>query len=274
MKINCHQQTLKSMAKLTGIKKPRTLAGSFAVTYMYKYLLFFFFISSSIFQSNAQRKQTTIKESWDLYKNYLKEKLPYYHSRLNGPSSLREIEKLESKLGIKLPEEMKDLYLENNGEDESWYIGGIMCGSRMLTIAGILKEWRDLKSVEKENNFNAKWIGEIYPENSIMPHDFNEKWIPIFSDDNGNFIGIDLAPGPEGKSGQIINFGTDEFDHFVIAASLTDFFNLINQQFENGTADRAIFSYKGNEVMFGFKLESHLTDNLRTIVVENTDNKY
>lgn len=241
---------------------------------MYRYLLLFFLSSYSVFHLNAQSHQTPMEESWNLFENYLEKKLPYYYARLNAPSSLREIKKLESKLNIKLPEEMKDLYLANNGEDESRYIGGIMCGLRMLTLNGILKEWRDLKSIEKENNFNADWYGEIYPENSIKPHHFNEMWIPIFSDDNGNFIGIDMAPGPEGKEGQIINFGTDEFDHFVIAESLADFINIINQQFENGTADKAIFLDNGNRVMFGLTIESHLTDDLRTIVVKNIDNKH
>lgn len=240
---------------------------------MCRLLIIALLIGQNIFHVDAQQPKNSMDTVWNLFKNNLKEKLPLYYSRINAPCSRSEIEKLESKLEIKLPQEVVELYMANNGEDESWFVGGIMCGTRMLTLDGILKEWASLKAIEEEYNFNAKWRGEIYPANSIKPAAFNEKWIPIFSDDNGNFIGIDMAPGPNGKQGQVINFGTDEYDHFVIAGSLTGFIAFINLQFENGNADKAIFlNEDGHHAMFGLTVESHLTDDLRTVVKTKAGN--
>lgn len=65
------------------------------------------------------------------------------------------------------------------------------------------------------------------PENAIRKKYFHYKWLPLFSDYGGNFIGFDLDPDINGVKGQIINFGRDEEDMFVLANNLQDFFELI-----------------------------------------------
>lgn len=63
------------------------------------------------------------------------------------------------------------------------------------------------------------------PENAIRKKYFHYKWIPIFHDHGGNYIGIDLDPDTQGKKGQIINFGRDEENMHVYADNLSDFLN-------------------------------------------------
>lgn len=65
------------------------------------------------------------------------------------------------------------------------------------------------------------------PENAIKKKYFHYKWLPLFSDFGGNYIGIDLDPDTNGTKGQIINFGRDEERMFVIADSLEEFFDFI-----------------------------------------------
>lgn len=209
----------------------------------------------------------SITDHWNTYKVYLRTTLPIYYERLNTPASHTEIEDLELMIGSELPDDFKLLYSENNGEDESWFNGGILCGMRMLTISQIKGEMKQLKEIEDNYNFNSKWKGESRPEGTIKLGAHYEKWIPVFTDNNGNFIGIDLTPDSKGKYGQVINFGTDEYDHFVISTSLSGFIKLINEQFENGSASKAIFKNdNGDNVMFGLVEESHLTDDLRELV--------
>jgi cell wall assembly regulator SMI1 len=71
------------------------------------------------------------------------------------------------------------------------------------------------------------------PENAIKKKYFHYKWIPLFSDFGGNYIGIDLDPDTNGKKGQIINFGRDEEKMLVIADSLEHFFDLILTEIKN-----------------------------------------
>jgi cell wall assembly regulator SMI1 len=65
------------------------------------------------------------------------------------------------------------------------------------------------------------------PAEAIQIKYFHYKWLPIFGDGGGNFIGIDLDPGSKGKKGQIINFGHDEDQMQVLANNLGEFFDFI-----------------------------------------------
>ncbi len=65
------------------------------------------------------------------------------------------------------------------------------------------------------------------PKSCIKKKYFHSKWLPIFSDFGGNYIGIDLDPDKKGVKGQIINFGRDEEDMFVLAENLENLFDKI-----------------------------------------------
>ena len=211
-------------------------------------------------------KSTEMNSEWNKFKAFLKSELPVYAERLSKGSDKTSIQALQNKLNIELPDEFKDLYLENNGEDTLWFAGGAMCGMKILTLKEIEKEWLMLNSLENKFQFNSKWRGSIHPSMAIRKEAFNKKWIPVFSDRNGNYLGIDLAPDVNGKMGQIINFGRDENNHYIFANSLHDFIALINHQIENGTAKKAIFQNEsGQSVMFGLYKESHLIDDLKSL---------
>ncbi|MGP8217196.1 MAG: SMI1/KNR4 family protein [Bacteroidia bacterium] len=65
-----------------------------------------------------------------------------------------------------------------------------------------------------------------YPESTIKKIYFHLKWVPLFTDHGGNYIGIDLDPDVKGAKGQVINFGRDETEMVVLAKSLADFFDI------------------------------------------------
>jgi cell wall assembly regulator SMI1 len=67
-----------------------------------------------------------------------------------------------------------------------------------------------------------------FPEDAIKKIYFNPNWVPIIFDNLGNYIGLDLDPDAKGTVGQVINFGRDEEDMFVIAETFEKFldFNL------------------------------------------------
>jgi len=91
------------------------------------------------------------------------------------------------------------------------------------------------------------------PEGAIKKKYFHYKWLPVFSDYGGNYIGIDLDPDVRGKKGQIINFGRDEEDMVVIADHLESFFDFIlNEIKHNGAAE--------------LKNGTHLHDVIKTII--------
>ncbi|MBF04808.1 MAG: hypothetical protein CMP76_16120 [Flavobacterium sp.] len=64
------------------------------------------------------------------------------------------------------------------------------------------------------------------PEGKIKKKYYHYKWIPIFHDYSGNFIGIDLDPDKKGKKGQVIIFGSEEENMVVVADNFEEFLDL------------------------------------------------
>lgn len=104
-------------------------------------------------------------------------------------------------------------------------------------------------------NFDQEIPFTSTPEKAIKKKYFHYKWLPIFSDHAGNYIGLDLDPDIKGVKGQVINFGRDEEDMFVIAGSLELFFDLLLNEIEinNGKI---------------FKDLRHLHDSLKEILLK------
>ena len=64
--------------------------------------------------------------------------------------------------------------------------------------------------------------------------------VPLFSDDSGNYLGIDLCPSEEGNAGQVIIFGTDLDHSQVVFSSLAELFTELTRQIaaDNYTLER------------------------------------
>jgi hypothetical protein len=45
-----------------------------------------------------------------------------------------------------------------------------------------------------------------------------------------DYIGLDLDPGPKGTSGQIINFGRNEENHFLCADDFTGLISILHRE--------------------------------------------
>lgn len=74
----------------------------------------------------------------------------------------------------------------------------------------------------------------IFPQDAIREKYFHIKWCPVIEDHGGNYIGVDLDPGPSGIKGQVIVFGRDEDDMYVLAQSWELFLDLLLAKIESG----------------------------------------
>lgn len=81
-------------------------------------------------------------------------------------------------------------------------------------------------------NFDNGMPFTSVPENAIRKTYFHAKWVPLFSDYGGNFIGIDLDPDAAGTRGQVINFGRDEEQMQVLGQSLHGFLRLVLEELQ------------------------------------------
>lgn len=92
---------------------------------------------------------------------------------------------------------------------------------------------RDFYGLTDEDNFTS------FPENAIRRTYFHLRWVPLLRDFGGNNIGVDLDPGPAGKQGQIIVYGRDEHDMFVLADNWEAFLDRIIDLIATRPADIA-----------------------------------
>lgn len=87
--------------------------------------------------------------------------------------------------------------------------------------------YQDGRIETKRNIFD--WNSGISGSNAdpVKPIYFHSKWIALFGDGCGNYIGIDLDPGLSGIKGQVIIYGRDVYENRKVADSLEVFFDKI-----------------------------------------------
>lgn len=202
-------------------------------------------------------------EVWLTLEYWLSQNLPEALADLNPGCSSEELDELERCLNCSLPEDFKTFYQGHNGQ--AGEATGIFCGLPFLSTNALFDQWftwRDLaedfaKEAEDlgERNLATEITGASYPINAIKPMYINLKWIPFSYDGAGNHLGIDLDPGTAGVRGQVINFGADENNKFVLASSLTDFVAWIVTQYQIG-------NYQQNERSLNLQepLNTHFLD--------------
>lgn len=83
-------------------------------------------------------------------------------------------------------------------------------------------------------------------------------WVPLVTDNSGNHIGVDLAPGKKGTWGQVILFGRDFDTKFVLAPNWGDFLLIFAKDLENGNyiirEEDDVFAGDGEVAFFDKKI--------------------
>ena len=158
----------------------------------------------------------------------------------------RPIVSIERLLNVALPKDIHCLFDRYDGQtvgSTGCFIGhGTMSIEQILDTLEISLSFRAPPSgtslhesafsdLLDEENFTS------FPKGAIRLTYFNPKWVPLIQDFGGNYIGIDLDPGPFGTYGQVIVFGRDEDDMYVLADRWEQFLDLILDQIEKRPAD-------------------------------------
>lgn len=143
---------------------------------------------------------------------------PYLYANENTTSKEREVLEIEYKNYDSISDTIKELH-ELEEKSYNWdELNFVVYSNSKYEVE------RSFYNFDNEISFTST------PEDCIKKKYFHYKWIPIFSDFGGNYIGMDLDPDIKGKKGQIINFGRDEENMFVLADNLREFFDFIIQE--------------------------------------------
>lgn len=159
---------------------------------------------------------------------------PQILANLQPPATDAELAGLAESLGVSLPPSFLDLYRWRNGQRDR-HEPGPFYGLSFLSIADVLAAWREWNEILAED-----YGSDIHGfSSSVVPGVVKELyasrlWIPFAGDWGGNHIAVDLNPGPNGRVGQVINFGRDEEAKYVLGRSVEAFVERIAGELERG----------------------------------------
>ena len=136
---------------------------------------------------------------------------------LSPGASAGEIEDVERTIGAPLPPDARASLATHNGSCDHFLLG-----DGLLSTYAIVLLWKgDRRNAGSEKGLRR--AAESFPSTAVAPGHFNPGWVPLASDLNGRSLGVDLAPGPAGTVGQVINFGTREPCKCVLAPGWGEF---------------------------------------------------
>jgi cell wall assembly regulator SMI1 len=182
---------------------------------------------------NYTRFMASIEESWQGIKAWFSEQRPEVLESLNPGAQATDFAALEKRFP-QLPEEFYQLYRLNDGQMDTLETG-IFMGLPMLSLKEVAGELeRQVQFLEQYPVLEEATDRQSVPPGWVKPLYYSLNRIPIAHDSGGNYLGVDLDPGPAGRVGQIINYGRDEDYNFVIAQSLSEFLTFALETYRDG----------------------------------------
>jgi cell wall assembly regulator SMI1 len=169
-----------------------------------------------------------VKELWDRMEKWLKQNNPEILESLHPGASEDEIQSLESKLGVKLPSDLRDSLKIHNGQQEE--TDGLIGNWELLSVERILEEWNVWNTLYERGDFKEI---SAEPDDGVRDTWWNPKWIPLTYSGRGDHHCMDLSPAPDGTYGQIITMWHDEEERRLLAPSFSMWFEKVVTICEN-----------------------------------------
>lgn len=203
-------------------------------------------------ESNDGVSETLL--AWRHIDFWTSEHNPDLNATLSDPCTQNDITHAEEDLEVSFPNPVKASFKIHDGQEDLESMtgtSGLFYGFQLMTldqVVAMTQAWRNVaKNLNKRsqqglshvtstgssssmerlngNKFKLPNIPDqkSIPPNAVQPVYAHPAWIPLITDNAGNHIGVDLAPGPNGKYAQIITFGRDFDTKFVIAENWGEF---------------------------------------------------
>jgi cell wall assembly regulator SMI1 len=159
----------------------------------------------------------------DLLERTLRERLPGAVGATEA-----EIAAAEDRLGTSFPEELKALYRVTRGRWDDWDGDGQTAAERTYSAVGCYPLPLDQLYVARADTRPLPWIyaaqeaAYTLPSGAVQALVGSPGWL-VFGRNDGDWVALDLTPGPRGSVGQVIMIWHDEnYGAGLISRSLTD----------------------------------------------------
>lgn len=152
---------------------------------------------------------------WERIEAWLAANAPDVAAGPNPPATPAQLDETERELGVRFPESVRASYLRHNGQsaDSPWFL----YGWEWLSLERIRDEWKVWKDLLDGGDFEG--IRSDADGSTVRDDWWNPAWIPLTYSGSGDHHCLDLAPGPQGTAGQIIEMWHDEGSRPVLAPS-------------------------------------------------------
>ncbi len=182
-----------------------------------------------------------VSASWGRIETWLAANAPTIRKSLRPAAKDGSLEKLQGKLGAKLPTDFAESIRLHDGQKSDAEHGlfpvaddvlGPMPSCRLLPLTEIARAWAMMKELHDGGEFADR---KSDPARGVRDDWWNPEWVPIADNGGGDYFCLDLAPGKSGKAGQVIVFFHDMKDRPRIAKSYASWLEELAQGFESGT---------------------------------------
>ena len=205
----------------------------------------------------AEKNPKTGKaDHWARLELWLKRNLPEVLADLKPGATEKQIAGWEKKMKCVLPDELRALYRRHDRQKGK--ASGPFYGLALMSLSAMHGAWKLSRDLLLEDPDGMRELAdaraESHPKGAIKRDYLNPGWIPFAHDHGGNFLGVDLDPGPKGTRGQVINFGRDEDKSYVLAPSFDAFVAWLVPQLERGNFILATEGPDADDRSFNTKL--------------------
>lgn len=155
--------------------------------------------------------------------------------------SEEDIRAAEAAMGLRLPEDLRALYRTVSSDEEY----GLLGAGALLPLGSVVAEYLDGgpgAALGPDDLFAVfPVVYEAYPPGRVRRVSRNDWWVEVGTDWGGNYCMVDLDPGPEGTSGQIIKYGRDFYGPvgYVAESVMAALHDVIAVLRDDGSARRA-----------------------------------
>jgi cell wall assembly regulator SMI1 len=160
-----------------------------------------------------------MKDLWEALERWAGAQIPELVQGFRPEATDKRLDALERHVGFRLPEDFRRFYRVHDGQAEG--APGLIYGMPLLPLEALARrwdEWAEIAATWTDNEFEVCKAGA-----KIRPVFAIRGWLPFAHDWGGNHLGLDLDPDREGVPGQVINFGRDEQEKYMIASSFRGF---------------------------------------------------
>jgi cell wall assembly regulator SMI1 len=171
-----------------------------------------------------------IENLWTRLERWARSNAPEMLSGLNPGASGEEIDQLEAKVNLTLPDALKSSLSIHNGEDDGSPSKVFAEFGAYLSTSQIAVEWAQRQNAAEQGDpYEERWTSELVRDGIIsvsgpvVPMMYCNSWLPIMECNGDIFWALDFSPAEGGVAEQLIEVDWEGCSWKVIASSFEEF---------------------------------------------------